>query len=75
MLSLECASEGRMKMNRVNCHGRRAVYGKIRPDWLQAEFVFDGGWRGRRYHMKQIEVYTTWEEDDWLVISVIVKYF
>jgi len=25
--------------------------------------------------MKQIEVFATWEDDDWLVISVMVKYF
>jgi len=25
--------------------------------------------------MKQVEVFATWEDDDWMVISVIVKYF
>jgi hypothetical protein len=42
---------------------------------FRRNFAFDGLWRGRRYHMKQIEVYATWEDGDWLVISVIVKYF
>ena len=26
-------------------------------------------------HMKHVEVIAIWEDDDWLVISVIVKYF
>jgi len=42
---------------------------------FRRNFVFDGLWRGQRYHMKQVEVYATWEDDDWLVISVVVKYF
>jgi hypothetical protein len=42
---------------------------------FRRNFASDGLWRGRRYHMKQIEVYATWEDGDWLVISVIVKYF
>jgi len=25
--------------------------------------------------VKQIEVFATWEDGDWLVISIIVKYF
>jgi hypothetical protein len=42
---------------------------------FRRNFVFDGLWRDRRYHMKQVEVLATWEDGDWLVISVIVKYF
>ena len=42
---------------------------------FRRNFAFKALWRGRRYHMKQIEVFATWEDDDWLVISVIVKYF
>jgi hypothetical protein len=30
---------------------------------------------GRSYAMKQIEVLAVWQNDDWLVITVIVKYF
>jgi hypothetical protein len=40
-----------------------------------SNFPFKALWRGRRYHMKQVEVFATWEDDDWMVISVIVKYF
>jgi hypothetical protein len=42
---------------------------------FRRNFRFDGLWRGRSYGMKQIEAFAIWENDDWLVISVIVKYF
>jgi Domain of unknown function (DUF4258) len=42
---------------------------------FRRNFSFEGLWRGRRYHIKQVEVNAIWENDDWLVISVIVKYF
>jgi hypothetical protein len=42
---------------------------------FRRNFQFDSTWRGRRYVMKQIEVLGVWERDDWLVITVIVKYF
>jgi hypothetical protein len=36
---------------------------------------FDGNWRGHHYRTKQIEAIAIYEDGDWLVISVIVKYF
>jgi hypothetical protein len=42
---------------------------------FRRNFAFGGLWRGRRYHMKQVEAFAIWEDGDWLVISVIVKYF
>jgi hypothetical protein len=42
---------------------------------FRRNFPFDGIWRGRRYATKQVEVFAVWEDDDWLVITVIVKYF
>jgi hypothetical protein len=41
---------------------------------FRRNFGFDGLWRGWRYHIKQIEVFAAWEDDDSLVISVLVKY-
>ena len=41
---------------------------------FRRNFVFDGLWRGQRYHMKQVEVFAVREDGDWLVISLIVKY-
>ena len=41
---------------------------------FRRNFAFNGVWRGRTYATKQIEVYAV-EEDGWLVITVIVRYF
>ncbi len=41
---------------------------------FRRNFAFDGEWLGRRYATKQVEAYAV-EEDGWLVITVIVKYF
>jgi hypothetical protein len=41
---------------------------------FRRNFVFDGEWRGRRYATKQVEAYAV-EEEGWLVITVIVRYF
>jgi hypothetical protein len=48
---------------------------KFGRETFRRNFTFEALWRGRRYHMKQVEVFATWEDGDWLVISVIVKYF
>jgi hypothetical protein len=42
---------------------------------FRRNFAFGGLWRGRHYHMKQVEAFAIREDNDWLVISVIVKYF
>jgi hypothetical protein len=42
---------------------------------FRRNFTFDALWRGRRYDTKQIEVFAVQENDDWLVITVLVKYF
>lgn len=36
---------------------------------------FDGIWRGKSYNNKQIEVFAVYENDYWLVITIIVKYY
>lgn len=41
---------------------------------FRRNFPFQGEWRGQRYATKQIEAYAV-EEDGWLVISVLVRYF
>jgi hypothetical protein len=48
---------------------------KYEREGFRRNFRFDGLWRGRRYSTKQIEALAVFEDDDWLVISVIVKYF
>ena len=49
-----------------------AKYGR---EGFRRDFVFQGVWRGRRFDSKQIEAFAAQEEDCWLVISVLVKYF
>ena len=49
-----------------------AKYGR---EGFRRDFVFQGVWRGRRFNSKQIEAFVVNEEDCWLVISVLVKYF
>ena len=42
---------------------------------FRRNFAFDAVWRGRWYTTKQIEAYAVEEEGDWLIITVVVKYF
>ncbi|HEX5078356.1 MAG TPA: hypothetical protein VFV80_04340 [Geminicoccaceae bacterium] len=42
---------------------------------FRRNFAFSASWRGRRYRTKQIEAFAVEEGDDWLVITVLVKYF
>ena len=42
---------------------------------FRRNFRFDGMWRGRRYAMKQVEAFAIFEDGDWLVLSVLVKYY
>jgi hypothetical protein len=49
-----------------------AKFGRI---GFRRNFAFGGVWRGRSYASKQIEAYTVEEQDGWLVITLVVKYF
>lgn len=42
---------------------------------FRRNFTFDGVWRGKQYSTKQVEAYAVQEGGDWLVITVIVRYF
>lgn len=42
---------------------------------FRRNFPCEGEWRGRRYGTKQIEAYAVENDDGWLVITVLVKYF
>jgi hypothetical protein len=54
-------------------HGERfpAKFGRT---GFRRNFVVDTVWRGCPYHTKQIEAYAV-EENGWLVITVVVKYY
>jgi len=49
-----------------------AKFGRI---GFRRNFIFLGIWKGKRYSAKQIELYAVNEENGWLVISVMAKYF
>ena len=42
---------------------------------FRRNFAFDGQWRGKRYRTKQVEAYAAREGNDWLVLTVITRYF
>jgi hypothetical protein len=42
---------------------------------FRRNFAFDREWRGRPCRTKQIEAYAVQEGRDWLVITVITRYF
>ncbi len=42
---------------------------------FRRNFAYGELWRGRRYATKQIEAYAVREDDGWLVLSFITKYF
>ncbi len=49
-----------------------AKFGRI---GFRRNFPFDGEWRGKYYRTKQVEAYAVREETDWLVITIITRYF
>ena len=49
-----------------------AKYGRA---GFRRNFAFERVWHGKFYGTKQVEAYAVHEGQDWLVISVIVRYF
>jgi len=42
---------------------------------FRRNFRFDSEWRGKYYRTKQVEAYAVREGPDWLVITIITRYF
>ena len=42
---------------------------------FRRNFAFEGTWRGRHFANKQVEVFGIQEGEDWLVITVITRYY
>lgn len=42
---------------------------------FRRNFVFDSEWRGKHYRNKQVLAYVARESDDWVVVTVITKFF
>ena len=66
------ASEGEVLATVIEGERFPAKFGR---QGFRRNFQYDRTWQGRRYTMKQVEVLAVPESDDWLVITVIVKYF
>jgi len=49
-----------------------AKYGRT---GFRRNFSFGGIWRDKRYSVKQVEVYAVQEDDDWLVITIITRFY
>ena len=48
---------------------------KFNRTGFRRNFLFDGKWRGKYYRTKQVEVYAIRESTDWIIITVITRYF
>jgi hypothetical protein len=42
---------------------------------FRRNFPFDSEWRGKYYRTKQVEAYAVREGPDWVVITIITRYF
>jgi hypothetical protein len=49
-----------------------AKYGRT---GFRRNFAFNSTWQGRRYATKQLEAYAVFENEGWLVLTVVTKYF
>jgi hypothetical protein len=42
---------------------------------FRRNFPFNGEWGGKYFLVKQVEAYAVEEADDWIVVTVITRYF
>ena len=49
-----------------------AKYGRT---GFRRNFTYNNTWRGKQYATKQIEAYAVKEDKDWLVITIVTRYF
>jgi hypothetical protein len=49
-----------------------AKYGRT---GFRRNFPYNGLWRGKHYKIKQLEVYAVKENEEWVVLTVITRYF
>ncbi len=48
---------------------------KLGRSGFRRNFHFDSMWRNQQYAIKQVEAYAVREGDDWLVITVLTRYY
>jgi len=55
-------------------HGEQFA-AKLGRTGFRRDFVHSSLWRGKAYSTKQVEAYAVLEGQDWLVITIVTKYF
>jgi hypothetical protein len=48
---------------------------KLGRSGFRRNFAYNDTWLGRFYRIKQVQAIAVREEEDWLVITVVTKYF
>lgn len=48
---------------------------KFNRTGFRRNFLFDNKWRGKHYRTKQLEVYAIREGAEWVIITIITRYF
>ncbi len=49
--------------------------GKFGRTGFRRNFTFGEMWRGKSYRAKQVEVYAVKEQESWVIITVVTRYF
>lgn len=65
-------TEEEVRMTVINGERFPAKFGRT---GFRRNFPFHQTWRGRYYRVKQVEAFAVQEGEDWLVITVIARYF
>jgi hypothetical protein len=60
---------------RLTIEGGERFAAKFGRTGFRRNFPFDGTWLGKHYASKQVEAYAVQDGSEFLVITVIVKYF
>ena len=66
------ASEDEVRLAVLEGERFEAKFGR---SGFRRNFAYDSEWRGRHYRTKQLEVIAVEEGSDWVVVTVIVKFF
>ena len=71
-LSERGATEEEVRTTVLNGESFPAKFGRT---GFRRNFHFDSIWRNRHYATKQVEAFAVREGDDWLVITVVPRYY
>ncbi len=71
-LSDRAATEEEVRTTVLNGESFPAKFGRT---GFRRNFHFDSIWRNRHYATKQVEAFAVREDDDWLVITVVARYY